>query len=266
MSLGSRVAAALGAPVEKLTPLHGGDLSEVTRADLGDGRRAVAKTGPMVQAEARMLQRMATAGAPVPEVLHAETGLLLLDWLEETSPTPDGWQALGVGLAHLHATTGDSYGWDEDYAFGAVEIRNASARTWPEFWADRRLRPFVSALPPEAAQRLERLCTRLPDLLPDMPPPALLHGDIWVGNALFSGPRAYFIDPACYHGDAEVDLAMLTLFGQPHPELWDGYGPLRDGSETRRPVYQLWPALVHLRLFGAGYLGLVSRLLTRCGV
>lgn len=265
MSLKARIAAALGAPVERLVPLHGGDLSEVTRADLSDGWRAVAKTGPMVRTEARMLQWMAAAGAPVPEVLHAEAGLILLDWLEETPPGPEGWRALGAALAHLHSQMGESYGWHEDYAFVAVEIRNASVRTWPEFWAERRLRPFTSALPPDAGQRLERLCARLPDLLPATPLPALLHGDIWVGNALFSGPRAHLIDPACYHGDAEVDLAMLTLFGQPHPAFWNGYGPLREGMDVRRPVYQLWPALVHLRLFGAGYLGLVSRLLERCG-
>ena len=154
----------------------------------------------------------------------------------------------------------------EDYAFGPVEIRNGFQDTWPAFWADHRLRPFLDAAPREIAARLDTLCARLPKLLPDRPRPALLHGDIWTGNALFSGDTAYLIDPASYYGDGEVDLAMLHLFGQPPAEFAKGYGALRDGHERRQPIYQLFPALVHLRLFGAGYHGLVTRLLDRAGV
>lgn len=165
----------------------------------------------------------------------------------------------------LHGTEGEGYGWPEDYAFGSVEIRNSAHDTWPEFWANNRLRPFLEAVPKETAARLEALCDRLPDMLPARPRPALLHGDIWMGNALFSGPVAYLIDPACYYGDPEVDLAMLSLFGQPPAEVMDGYRALRAGHKARQPIYQLWPALVHLRLFGAGYHGLVTRLLSQSG-
>ena len=37
------------------------------------------------------------------------------------------------------------------------------------------------------------------------------------------------------------------------------------GWRERRAAYQLFPALVHLRLFGAGYAGMVERLLSRLG-
>jgi fructosamine-3-kinase len=97
--------------------------------------------------------------------------------------------------------------------------------------------------------------------------PALLHGDLWSGNILVrDGRLAALIDPACYHGDAEVDLAMLTLFDSPPDEFWEAYGPLEPGWRERRPIYQLFPALVHLRLFGAGYAGLADRLLGEIGV
>jgi len=75
------------------------------------------------------------------------------------------------------------------------------------------------------------------------------------------GRVAGLIDPACYWGHAEADLAMLTLFGRPGPAFWDAYGPTEPGLEARRPIYQMWPALVHLRLFGGTYRGLVERLL-----
>ncbi|MEQ8895712.1 MAG: fructosamine kinase family protein [Roseovarius sp.] len=266
MSVRARIEAALGRRVAGIVALHGGDLSDVTRADLDGGGHVVAKTGPMVEREARMLRAMRETGAPVPEVLFAGPGMIVLEYLDETPPRPESWRALGAALALLHGSEGDGYGWAEDYAFGPVDIRNSVTVNWPAFWAENRLLPFLEAVPAETARRLEALCERLPELLPERPRPALLHGDIWTGNALFSGGAAYLIDPACYHGDGEVDLAMLHLFGRPPAEAMDGYGALRDGHEGRRPIYQLFPALVHLRLFGAGYQGLVSRLLDRAGV
>jgi fructosamine-3-kinase len=59
-----------------------------------------------------------------------------------------------------------------------------------------------------------------------------------------------------------VDLAMLTLFDAPGHSFWEAYGSLEPGWEVRRSVYQVFPALVHFRLFGASYAGMVDRLLT----
>ena len=103
-------------------------------------------------------------------------------------------------------------------------------------------------------------------LIPRDPPPALLHGDLWAGNILVEGGRlAAFIDPACYYGHAEVDLAMLCLFSTPPDEFWEAYGGRDEGWEDRLPIYQLFPALVHLRLFGATYAPMVERLLDAVG-
>ena len=71
------------------------------------------------------------------------------------------------------------------------------------------------------------------------------------------------IDPACYHGDAEVDLAMLGLFDQPVAAFYDAYGLLEPGHDERTAIYRLWPALVHMRLIGAGYRPMVERLLQK---
>jgi fructosamine-3-kinase len=110
------------------------------------------------------------------------------------------------------------------------------------------------------------LAERLPDLLPASPLPSHLHGDLWSGNILVAGGQlAALIDPACYHGHAEVDLAMLALFDTPPDDFWESYGPLEEGWEERRPLYQLFPALVHLRLFGPTYASMVDRLLGEYG-
>jgi len=259
------IEAALGVPVAAMAPLQGGDLSEVARIDLADGRTVVAKTGPLVGREARMLAAIAAAGVPCPRVIAVADRLMILDHLDEARPGATGWATLGRALARLHATAGTAYGWTEDYAFGPATLPNAPCDTWPTFWAERRLMAWPEALPADVAARVERLAVRLDDLLPRHPHRALLHGDLWTGNVLFTAEGAALIDPACYHGHAEVDLAMLWLFGRPGPSFGDAYGPLDPGCGERRPLYQLWPALVHLRLFGGGYRSLVEGCLDAVG-
>ena len=73
------------------------------------------------------------------------------------------------------------------------------------------------------------------------------------------------VDPACYHGDAEVDLAMLDLFCSPPEAFREGYGAPAPGWRERQPIYQLFPALAHVRLWGAGYFPMVDRLLAAAG-
>ncbi|WP_226621030.1 fructosamine kinase family protein [Alloyangia pacifica] len=252
---------ALGARVTASRALHGGDLSEVALATLSDGREVVLKRGARVATEARMLLAIAACGARAPEVLAQAGEWLALEALPEIAATPDGWLALGRELRRLHDTPGAGYGWGEGYGFGPLPLDNAPRATWPAFWAEARLLPFVPHLPTDLARRVGALAERMPEVLPETPTPALLHGDLWTGNALFMSGGAALIDPACYHGHAEVDLAMLELFGTPPAAFWQGYGPIEPGRVARRPVYQLFPALVHLRLFGGGYAGMLRGLL-----
>jgi fructosamine-3-kinase len=214
-----------------------------------------------------MLVEMAAVGANVPKMLGVSGNILLIEALEETRRHAESWATAGEELAKLHAATGPTYGWNEDYAFGSVAIPNRQTSDWPDFWASERLLAHAPYLPGGLAPRLANLSERLPQLIPAAPRPALLHGDLWTGNLLF-GPEGavHFIDPACYYGDAEVDLAMLNLFGSPGAGFAEAYGPLEPGWEERRAVYTLWPALVHLRLFGTSYRGMVDRLLKQLGV
>lgn len=263
MTLSEQVAKALGGryPV-RLIPLQGGDLSEVLRADLRDGGTVAVKRGPRALREADMLRALAAGGIPVPGIVATTPGLLILDWLPAGRADAAGWAALGAALRRLHDTpAGPDHGWAEDDAFGAVHIPNAPLGDWAEFWAKRRLEPMAPILPADLRAALARLCLRLPDLLPRTPVPGLLHGDLWGGNILESGGVPVLIDPACYRGHGEADLAMLHLFGQPPAPFLQAYGALEPGWAERRHVYQLWPALVHLQLFGTRYLDLVRRLL-----
>lgn len=262
-----RVAALIGVPEERLERLAGGDLSEVLLLRRPDGRCTVAKGGTAVATEAAMLRAIGGAGVPVPAVEGEHDGVLLLQHVENDGVfSAKAWADIGLALRRLHERTGDEFGWPVDYRIGTVELDNRPSGDWPAFWAGQRLVATAALLDRLWRERVDELVRGLPDLLPRAPRAAHLHGDLWSGNILVAnGALAALIDPASYHGDAEVDLAMLTLFDTPPGEFWDAYGAIEPGWEDRRPIYQLFPALLHLRLFGPSYAPMVDRLLAACG-
>ena len=210
-----------------------------------------------------MLRAIRASGAPAPAVLAVNDEALVIEVVLTGGSMDGAWASLGSALARLHGATGERYGWREDYAFGSVMIENSWSAIWPDFWAQRRLFVHVPYIPVELARRVERLAADLQNRLPAQPAPALLHGDLWSGNVLVAGDRVSgLVDPACYYGHAEVDLAMLGLFGRPGAPFYQAYGFLEPGHDERLALYQLWPALVHLRLFGSGYRPMVERLLS----
>jgi fructosamine-3-kinase len=261
-----RVASLTGVPEARLERLAGGDLSEVLLVRRGDGRLSVAKGGAAVPLEAAMLRSLADA-VRTPAVEAEHDGVLLLEFVENDRVfSPAAWSSIGQALRRLHARLDDAYGWPLDYRIGTVELDNRRGTDWPLFWGQQRLVSAGSLLDRPWRERIDRLAEHLPDILPVAPPPAHLHGDLWGGNILVKdGALAALIDPACYFGDAEVDLAMLSLFDTPPPAFWEAYGDPEPGWPERRAVYQLFPAILHLRLFGGSYAGLVDRLLSAIG-
>lgn len=262
-----------GAAIADIQPLSGGDIGLCHRVTLSDGRRLVVKsTRPGAQhtalAEARMLDHMARHGQPVPQVVAVEPGLLLIDHVPN-----DGRRDMGhvaETLARLHAVTAAKYGFDGPTVFAGQVQENPWSSDWPSFWANRRLKPMVDFardhLPAATRRKLTHLADHIDEFLPAQPPASLLHGDLWWGNILFDqGKVVALIDPAIYYGHAEVDLAMLTLFGDPGREFFDRYRALRgldDGFfQRRRGLYTLHPLLFHLGAFGPSYLRSVEAII-----
>lgn len=260
-----RLAVLLGTEIVRAAPVSGGDLSTVLRLRLTDGRAAIAKIGALVGREAEMLRAIGGTGAPVPEVIAAAGDLLVMTELASDGSVSGVWESLGEALRLLHAPREGDYGWGVDYAFGPVAIPNGRRADWAGFWADNRLRCHLPHLAPDLARRVEQLADAMGDLLPERPTPALLHGDLWGGNVLASGSTVTgLIDPACYLGDREVDVAMLTLFDAPPARFFDALDLAR-GWRERLAVYRLWPLLVHVRLFGGGYAARVAAELAAVG-
>lgn len=174
-------------------------------------------------------------------------------------------QRLADGLAELHAPVADGWGWERDGYIGSLPQANGRAADWAAFWRDQRLRPQLdrvrdAGMLPGTEGEWTTLLAALPDLLAagQADGPSMLHGDLWSGNILATGSGdPAIIDPAPYRGHREVDLAMLDLFGSPAPQIDELYAVLRSprpGYRERRAVYQLYYLLVHVNLFGQGYL------------
>jgi len=284
-ALRDAVERKLGRQVVSCSGLSGGDINEAYRAELSDGRRIFVKTHPraprtMFGAEARGLGWLREAGTlRIPEVLavsadDAEEPLFLALEYIESRPAASGFdEELGRGLAELHRFGAPTFGLDHDNFIGSLEQANGPRPTWPTFFREQRLEPQLRhaterrLIAPPLRSVFDRLFDRLESLVGPSEPPSRLHGDLWGGN-LHTDDRGApcLIDPAVYGGHREVDLAMMRLFGGFDARVFDAYReawPLARGADQRVPLYQLYPLLVHVNLFGGGYVDQLSRTLAQ---
>lgn len=231
----------------------------------------------MFAAEAEGLVELARCAAlrvPAP-VCHGVAGqqaFLVLEQIDLRPLDRAGQHALGEGLAALHGLGAERFGWHRDNTIGTTPQSNAWSGTWVGFWRERRLAPQLRLAAENGARSLarsgEHLLARLDDLLDGhAPSPALVHGDLWSGNAAMDGDgRPLIFDPAVYYGDRETDLAMMELFGGFGVAL-DAYRaawPVDEGyHRLRRPLYQLYHMLNHFNLFGGGYAASAQSLIDR---
>jgi fructosamine-3-kinase len=262
----------LGSAVVATAPVAGGDIATATRLRLSDGTTALMKTLPhapddFFADEANGLRWLDEAtpdgGAHVPEVLGVDSECLIIRWIEPGKSSVDAATSLGRELAATHAAGAPSYGLDRDGFIGRLPLPNRPTDTWAEFYAVRRVLPYLKlardrgAVTADEGATIEGIVSRLSGLVPEERP-CRLHGDLWNGNVLWGlDGHAWLIDPASYGGNREVDLAMLALFGLPHlPRVLDAYveaAPLADGWEDRAALHQIFPLLVHACHFGGGY-------------
>ena len=189
--------------------------------------------------------------------------MLVLPWIQPHRHGHRDEEALGRGLAMMHRAGAPSYGFNRPGFIGPLPLDNRNAATWAEFWWERRIEPFLrlavdaGALDPDEAGEIAELEDQIADLVEPAEPIARVHGDLWIGNVLWSDDgRPWLIDPSVYGGRREVDLAMLALFGgvselafAAYDETW----PLAEGHEDRVALYQLYPLLVHTVLFDGAY-------------
>jgi fructosamine-3-kinase len=269
-TIAGRAEEMLGTAVVATTPVAGGDICTATRLRLSDGRSAFVKTRPhapddFFASEAKGLSWLREAGgAAVPEVLAVSEDCLILSWIDPGRASADAAENLARGLATMHAAGAPSFGADANGYIGTAPLLNEPASTWPEFWVQRRVLPYLrvardrGGISEDDARLIESVGERIEDLSGPAEPPARIHGDLWSNNVVWSSDGvASIVDPAAHGGHRETDLAMLALFGAPHLSrllaAYDEAAPLADGWRQRVPLHQLHPLLVHAMLFGGSY-------------
>lgn len=237
----------------------------------------------MLEAEAAGLEELARPNAVrVPQVRLCGTtsshAFLALEWIEPGRSGDADWR-FGEQLAQLHHFISPRFGWSRDNTIGLTLQKNDWADEWPRFYRDRRLAFQIElAVQNGHGRELEsegrRLLERVPLFFSSYSPEAsLLHGDLWGGNWLTDEHgQPVIVDPACYYGDREADLAMTHLFGGFDYDFYLAYQaawPLDSGYQDRQDLYNLYHVLNHANLFGGGYVqqahGMIHRLLAQTG-
>jgi fructosamine-3-kinase len=226
----------------------------------------------MFPREAEGLRALVVEGGPrLPSALLAGADFLLLEDLRPAAPAKGYWENFGRQLARLHGHTADTFGFEHENFLGTTPQPNPPTPDGFEFFAvhrlefQARLAEGRGLLPAADLERVLKLARSLRDWIPEQPA-SLIHGDLWLGNAL-SGPAGEpaIIDPAAHYGWAEAELGMTDLFGGFPDRFYAAYldaRPLESGWRERLPIYNLYHLLNHLNLFGAGYLSQVQAILS----
>lgn len=268
----------------RLTSVGGGDINSAYRLQTAALDWFIklnrADLAGMFAAEATGLQELASIGAvKVPEVIAfgecRQHAYLVLNFIELGALRGQSSSRLGEQLAQLHQRPQAYFGWPIDNTIGSTPQHNGHHDDWIAFWREQRLGQQLKfaannghggSLQTQGEQLLERIGEFFTDYRPH---PALLHGDLWGGNAAADQQgNPIMFDPACYYGDREADLAMTELFGGFGREFYAAYQatyPLDKGYKTRKVLYNLYHILNHLNLFGRAYLsqanGMIGQLL-----
>jgi fructosamine-3-kinase len=268
--------------ISSATSLGGGSINEAYRLETDSGtyflKHNKASAYPaMFEKEEKGLQVLRDAGElKVPQVIatgsSGDEAFLLLDYIESAPKQNDFWQHFGASLAKLHKHRGEYFGLDHDNYIGSLSQYNHPHPDWISFFAEERLERQAriarnsGLIGRTTLSALERLYRRLPDIFPEEAP-ALIHGDLWNGNFMTGEDgHACLIDPAVYYGHREMDIGMSKLFGGFDPEFYKAYNeeyPMEKGWERRADICNLYPLLVHVNLFGLGYVGEVNSILMK---
>lgn len=263
-------------------PLGGGSINQVYQLKTSAGTFCLKYNRSdafpkMFETEAMGLRLLASARTiRVPGFIFFNNlndfSFILLEYITAAPRIKGFFSDFGRSLARLHRSGNELYGLDYNNYMGSLAQNNCYHAGWVEFFVEERLDKQVrlalrnELLDASAGKLFEKLYVTLDEILPEEPP-CLVHGDLWSGNFIVSEEgKACLIDPAAYYGNREVDLAMSTLFGGFSPEFYSSYNeefPLIDGWKERLEIYNLYPLLIHLNLFGSSYLPSILSVLRR---
>ena len=266
-------------------PLDGGSMSTTLCLSLKDRPKAVLKIASHrvvleYEQEAYQLNYLRDLGLPTPEVhvcqvanLDFPYSYILMEHMEgiplsqaKQDCTEDEFDHIQMHLADLvlamHARTSSTYARVEDgQADGTKSFLEFFHLMYDPIWEQVATTKLVT---PGLRRRIASIHAHLDTLLAHDDRPRLMHGDLWSANLLVNKDSrgkwwvSAVLDPNCRYSHYEIELAYLDLFRTVTPAFLRAYEQThrlgKDYHERRKLVYQLYPLLNHVHLFGAKYI------------
>ena len=241
--------------------------------------------------EAYQLNVLRELGLPVPEVYGSKIGTLdyphsyiLLQFMPgvnlgaaKRQCTPEQYDHLQMHLAELVLTMHEHTG----PHFRRVTPGDGKVyESWPQFFREvyepiLREAEKSEKLPKASRKCIHKVHEKLERLIGTHgDKPRLVHWDIWATN-LLAQPDEHgrwwitgILDPNCKFAHAEAEIAYMDLFKTITPAFLRAYQQSHrlgdDYHRVRKGVYQLYPLINHVHLFGQTYveplMGVVERL------
>lgn len=294
-SLGQIVRQWAGDPAEltEVIPLTGGSVNNTLLLVTGDHRKAVCKITPhrvnrALEIEAFQLDLLRSLGVPTPKVygvhvasLEEPNSYLLMEHVDGITLAeakkrlpPGSYEPLQQELADLvaviHAQSRDAYGkvdgGDNHRTYDWVDFYRSLHDTSLQCVKD------VKEIPLKTRRKIDKLHERLDQYLAHNDRPRLCHGDFWAANVIcreMDGQWriAAIIDPHLHFGHAENELAYIDLFETGTSSFRRRYQERfrlpNDYYNVRKPIYQLYPLMDHVQMFGSKYVAPLMKVAER---
>ena len=258
---------------KSIEQVHGGDIHNAWRIEFSNKKlflKRNIRNKKFLEFEKYCLQNLRKyinqENLVIPEVIAYKNikniEILLIEWIDMHNFDQ---KKLGKGLGELHLKSAESnpkmFGFPVEGFIGTTDQKKGLEDNWIDCFLNLRIIPQLLILKPMTLDKeiinkvKEKIKT---ELLYHEPINALVHGDLWSGNAAMNkSGKGVIFDPASWWADNEVDIAMTKLFGGFRKEFYEEYHrifPIKNGFEKRIIIYNFYHILNHANMFGGGYL------------
>ena len=262
---------------KSIEQVHGGDIHNAWRIEFSNKKlflKRNIRNKKFLEFEKYCLQNLRKyinqENLVIPEVIAYKNikniEILLIEWIDMHNFDQ---KKLGKGLAELHLKSAESnpkmFGFPVEGFIGTTDQKKGLEDNWIDCFLNLRIIPQLLSLKSRILDKeiINKVKEKIKsELLNHKPINALVHGDLWSGNAgMDKNGKGVIFDPASWWADNEVDIAMTKLFGGFRKEFYEEYHrifPIKNGFEKRIIIYNFYHILNHANMFGGGYLNQVE--------
>ena len=262
---------------KSIEQVHGGDIHSAWQIEFSNKKLFLKKNirnKKFLEFEKYCLQNLRKyinqENLVIPEVIAYKNikniEILLIEWIDMHNFDQ---KKLGKGLGELHLKSAESnpkmFGFPVEGFIGTTDQKKGLEDNWIDCFLNLRIIPQLLSLKSRILDKeiINKVKEKIKsELLNHKPINALVHGDLWSGNAgMDKNGKGVIFDPASWWADNEVDIAMTKLFGGFRKEFYEEYHrifPIKNGFEKRIIIYNFYHILNHANMFGGGYLNQVE--------